>query len=124
MTDKNKTRALTCIVCPNGCEITAALDENGGVASLSGALCPRGEAYARQEIISPMRTISSSVRVVGGEMPLVSVRLNRPVPKAEIMNVMAEIRAAGLHAPVRAGQVVIENVLGLGSDVIATRDAD
>ena len=116
MTDKNKTRVLTCIVCPNGCEITAVLDENGGVASLSGALCKRGEAYAAQEIVSPMRTISRSVRVLGGAEPLV-----RPVPKAEIFHVMEAIRALEISAPVSAGDVLIADVLGLGSDVIATK---
>ena len=121
MTDKNKMRVLTCIVCPNGCEITAVLDENGGVASLSGALCKRGEAYAAQEIVSPMRTISSSVRVLGGAAPMVSVRLNRPVPKAEIFHVMEAIRALEISAPVSAGEVLIADVLGLGSDVIATK---
>jgi len=117
-------REMTCIVCPNGCRLTAQIGENGEILSIDGALCKRGEAYARQEIISPMRTISSSVRVMGGELPLASVRLNRPVPKKDIFRVMDEIRGVSLLAPVKAGTVVIADVLGLGSDVIATKDVD
>ncbi|MBP3657060.1 MAG: DUF1667 domain-containing protein [Clostridia bacterium] len=117
-------RSLTCIVCPNGCTITAELDEHGAVCALSGAACPRGEAYARQEIERPMRMIASSVRVTGGAAPLVSVRMTKPIPKGEIMRVMEAIRSASVPAPVAAGDVIIADVLGLGSDVIATRSID
>lgn len=116
---------FTCIVCPNGCTITAEYDrsETGEIyiAEITGNTCRKGEEYARQEIIAPMRTIASSVLVQGGNCPLVCVRLNRPVPKDRIFDVMNEIRSVRMEAPVTAGQVVITNVLGLGSDVIATR---
>lgn len=123
-----KTRAFTCIVCPNGCDLEAAYTENEDgsvhVLSVSGNTCRKGEEYASQELVDPKRTIASSVMVRSGEAPLASVRLNRAIPKKEIFHVMDEIRKARIDAPVKAGQVVIENVLGLGSDVIITRDVD
>jgi CxxC motif-containing protein len=116
-------RTFTCIVCPNGCEIDAEY-EGTNVLSVTGNLCPKGKAYVTQELIDPRRTIASSVRVLGGTMPLASVRLNRPVPKDRIFDVMAEIRRKTLQAPVRIGDVVIENVLGLGSDVLITKNVE
>lgn len=114
------TRTFTCILCPNGCEIEATLD-NGRITSIEGNLCDKGRGYVEQEILRPVRNIASSVLVSGGELPLVSVRLTAPVPKERVFDVMAEIKKQRLVAPVRRGQVVIANVLGLGSDVIATK---
>ena len=77
-----------------------------------------------QEITAPVRNLTSSVLVENGGLPLCSVRLTRPVPKDRLFDVMAEIRKVTLQAPVRAGQIVIPDVLGLGSDIIATRDVE
>ena len=114
-------RTFTCIVCPNGCEIDAEY-EGTEVLSVTGNLCPKGKTYVTQELVDPRRTIASSVRVLGGVLPLASVRLNRPIPKDRIFDVMKEIGSRTLRAPVRIGDVVIENVLGLGSDVIVTKN--
>ena len=124
-------RMLTCILCPNGCELQVAYEavteadgagESVKLLSVTGNKCPRGMEYAKQEIINPMRNIASSVTLVGGMMPLVSVRLTGPIPKAKIMDVMEVIRSVSVQAPVKIGDVIVENVLGLGVDVIATRN--
>ena len=113
-------RTFTCIVCPNGCEIEAEY-EGTEVFSVTGNLCPKGKAYVTQELVDPRRTIATSVRVEGGTLPLASVRLTRPIPKARIFDVMKEINRQTLTAPVRIGDMVIRDVLGLGSDVIVTK---
>ena len=114
------TKTLTCILCPSGCEIEAVYDGTD-VLSLKGNKCPRGADYVEQELTHPVRTISTSVLVRGGELPLCSVRLTNPVPREKIFDVMGEIRKLSLDAPVQIGQILIHDVLGLGSDVIATR---
>ncbi|MDD7201818.1 MAG: DUF1667 domain-containing protein [Sphaerochaetaceae bacterium] len=113
-------KTFTCIRCPNGCEVTIDTRSSG----TSGNCCPKGAEYAREELLGPMRTIASSILVEGGDQPLVSVRLSKPIPKAQIFPVMEQIRKARVQAPVKAGAVLIANVLGLGSDVIATRSID
>jgi Uncharacterized protein with conserved CXXC pairs len=113
-------REFTCIICPNGCEIQAQL-ENGVLTSMTGHTCPKGEAYVRQELTDPRRNIATSVRVQGGELPLASVRLTNPIPKDRIFDAMAEIRGISLKAPVEAGTVVIAQILGYESDVIVTK---
>ena len=118
------TRDFTCIVCPKSCPITSEYEENGQIYEIRGNACKRGEEYVRQELTDPRRTIASSCRVEGGELPLVSVRLNRPIKKARLQDVMEEIKKVKLAAPVVMGDVVIENVLGLGSDVIATKNVE
>ena len=110
-------KQFTCIVCPNGCEIEAEV-ENGQVISVTGHTCPRGE----QELTAPRRTIASSVLVKGGELPVTSVRLTRAIPKDMIFPVMDEIRKVVLTAPVKAGTIVLHNVCGLDSDVMVTKN--
>lgn len=114
-------RDLVCIICPNGCEMEL-IYEGKTLLCCIGNLCGRGKNYAQKEISDPERTITSSVKLVGGELPLASVRTSQPVPKDRIFDVMAEIRNLELTAPVKRGQVVIKNVLGLGTDVIITKD--
>jgi CxxC motif-containing protein len=112
-------KEYTCIICPNGCELTVEL-EDGKILTLQGAACKRGREYVRQELTEPRRTITTSILLEGGVAPLVSVRLSKPIPKEHIFAVMAAIKAVRLQAPVHIGQVAIANVLGLGSDVIVT----
>ena len=114
------TKMLTCILCPNGCDLEVEL-QSDAVSGVSGNLCPKGRQYAEQEFLHPVRNIASSVLVEGGELPLCSVRLTEPIPKDRIFQVMAEIKKCRLTAPVRQGQVVLANVLGLHTDVIATK---
>ncbi len=116
-------RVITCIVCPKGCEITLQV-KDGAVVRLNGALCERGETYVKQEIADPKRNIASSVKVIGGALPLVSCRLSDVIPKGEIFRVMDEIKGIAIKPPVRIGQILIENVAGLGVNVIATKDVE
>ena len=116
-------KEYTCIICPNGCEIEASIDEST-ILELKGATCPKGKEYVEQELLNPQRNISTLVSVEGGALPLVSVRLTKAIPKDRIFDVMDEIQRMKLVAPVKAGQLVIENVLNLNSNVIATKNID
>lgn len=116
-------REFTCIICPNGCNIEADL-KDGEILSIEGAICPKGEAYVRQELTDPQRNIATSVLVKDGELPLASVRLTNPIPKAHIFDAMREIRKIAVEAPVAAGAVVIERILGYDSDVIITKSVE
>ena len=112
-------REYTCIVCPNSCSIQAEAG-NDGSFKISGASCLRGEAYVRQELTDPRRTIATTVAVRGGDRPLASVRLTAPVPLGQVREAADRIHEVVLDAPVKAGQIVIHGLLGLDCDVIAT----
>jgi len=113
-------KKYTCIVCPNGCEIEASI-EGTTIFKIDGATCSKGSEYVKQEIVNPQRNIATSVYVDGGDLPLASVRLSKSIPKECIFDVMNEIKKVKLTAPVKMNQVVIENVLNLGSNVIVTK---
>ena len=116
-------KELICIMCPNGCSLQVEWDGTN-IGEVTGALCPRGKEYAKQELTAPKRNIATSVRVVGGDLPLVSVRLTAPIPKEDIFRAVQEIQKLTLSAPVKAGTVVIEKILGYDSDVVVTRNCE
>jgi len=117
-------RELICVICPNGCQLQAYIEEGEQITveDVMGHLCEKGPEWARQEIVNPMRTIASSVRVDKGEFPLVSVRTDSPIPLRNIFDVMVEIKALRLKAPIKIGDILIEKVLGLPCNIIATRN--
>jgi len=115
------TRNITCILCPQGCNLEVTLDD-GKVVQVKGNGCGKGKTYGAEECLDPRRTITSSVKVIGGEHPLVSVKTAAPIPKAAIWDCMKAINAACVEAPVRIGQVIIENVADTGINVVATRN--
>ncbi len=113
-------RMITCINCPVGCRMTVLLSDDGEVRSVSGNTCPRGEKYARQECTLPERMITMTLPVSGSDVPL-SVKTASPVPKAMIPAVVHELGLLQLTLPVNAGDVLVQNILNTGADIVATR---
>lgn len=119
--EKERTRELVCIVCPLGCHLRAEIGPEG--VRVSGNSCPRGAAYAEQEITAPTRTLTSTVRLIGGQFPVLPVRTVRPVPKEKLFECMRAINAVTAVAPVREGEVLQKDLAGTGVDLIAEREA-
>ena len=110
---------LICIGCPVGCLITAVRNEEGSLV-ITGNTCKKGEAYARNEMTAPVRTVTSMIRVRGGCSFVVPVKTAAEIPKEKIDACMEEIKAAVVDAPVKVGDILIENVAGTSVPVIAT----
>ena len=112
-------KSLIGVSCPLGCPIEVEI-ENGEVVAVTGNTCKRGDAYARAEITNPVRSLTTSVKVENGVHPVVPVKSSGPVPKDKMFECMKVINSATVKAPVKIGDVVIENILGLGVDIVAT----
>ncbi len=110
---------IICTVCPTGCTIHVVGDEKS-ITSIEGFTCPRGKAYGEAEFLAPVRTLTSTALVEGGDSVLVALRSAGPLPKGKIMDCMKEIHALRLTAPVSCGDVLIPNILGTGVDIVAT----
>lgn len=108
---------LICIICPRGCHLE--VDDN---LNVSGNFCKRGEIYAKKELTSPERTITSTVKVLNGDLSRVSVSTSKPIPKDQIHAVMNEIKKIEVKGPLSIHSIVIKNVLNLGVDIITTRE--
>lgn len=112
-------KEMICIVCPRGCAITVDEDNNYEVR---GNACPRGETYGKKEVIAPSRTLTTTVRIVGGELARVPVKSKTELPKGLLMEAMEQLNRLTLHAPVTRGMVVCSNILDTGVDIVVTRD--
>lgn len=113
-----KTRKLTCIVCPRGCELSVSLSDDEKVLEVTGYGCPRGKEYAVAECTCPVRTVTSTVKCEDGR--IVAVKTASPIPKGLIFDVMEAINSVTASSDVRIGDVVISDVCGTGVDVVAT----
>ena len=120
MSEKTETKKFICVACPVGCALTATV-RGTEVLQLEGNICPRGVSYASDEMANPLRTFTSTVRVTGGVLPVCPVRSRTPLPLAKVFDVTREVAEASLSAPVTIGQVIIENVCGTGTDIVASR---
>lgn len=111
---------ITCIACPQGCRLEIETD-GSRVISVAGHKCPHGEKYARQEIEAPMRTLTTSVLAEGLELKMLPVRTDKTIPKDRLFDAMEEIKKITVSKPLKAGEVLVSNFLGLGVNLIATR---
>ena len=113
-------KELICICCPKGCHLK--VDIEAKIEKVSGNGCPRGIEYGINEVTNPERVITSTVKIENGELAVVPVKTNKPIPKGLNFKCMEEINKVSISAPVRIGDVVIENVLDTGVDVVVTRN--
>ncbi len=113
-----QSQEVTCIVCPVGCRTT--VEWEGDRFRVVGNRCARGEKYCIQEVRCPVRVVTSLVAVEGAEWPLCPVKTSKEIPKYKIEAVLEAIRATRIAAPVRIGDLVIEDVAGTGANVVAT----
>lgn len=117
-------KTIICTVCPLSCSVRLELDENNEVLSVTGNRCPRGKTYAVKEHTAPERTLTTTVRAVGGVLPLLPVRTDKPIPKDMLLKAMQATASLTVEAPVRMGDVIVENFLGTGANLVASRDLE
>lgn len=110
-------RDLTCIICPRGCHLH--IDDE---LNVTGNACPRGAAYAKQEVLDPRRTLTSTVKCKGKLLSVCPVKSAEALPKDKIFAAMEEINAITLTPPVHLGDVIKKDLAGTGIALLATRD--
>ena len=118
------SRRLICIICPQGCDIEVTFDEQQNVTDLSGYRCPRGKQYVSSEVLDPVRILTALVRVEGGTIRMCPVRTRIAVAKSAIRELARVTCQLSIRAPIKVGDVVIHNILGTNTDLIATRSVD
>lgn len=118
-------KQIICINCPMGCRMTVGI-EGGKVVSVQGNTCKRGEEFAYQEAIEPMRILTSLMRVEGREKPF-SVKTSSPIPKKVLFQCARQIADNPVdrkRLPIHIGDVMIADVCGSGADIISTQEVE
>ena len=106
-------RKLTCIGCPMGCPLTVVMNGKEVVG-----------VYARKEVTNPTRIVTSTVRVSGGSIDMVSVKTKEDIPKGKIFECVKALKGIEVPAPVHIGDVILENVADTGVDIVATKNVE
>jgi CxxC motif-containing protein len=116
----SEERHFICVTCPVGCSIVATV-EGQELIAVRGQGCKQGISFVQEEMTAPKRMLTTTVQVVAGALPLVPVRSTEPLPKENLLAVAKELRDVVLRAPISEHQVVIENVLDTGVDIVTSR---
>jgi len=111
-------KQITCITCPIGCRVT--IDTVNGEYSFSGNKCARGLEFAKNEMMSPVRSLTTTVRTSFMQMPVLPVRTNGEVPKEKIKEIIRELSKVVITEKIGIGETVAANILGTECDIIAT----
>ncbi len=110
---------IICITCPRGCHMS--VDEDNGYA-VAGNGCPRGVVYGRNELLNPVRMVTSTVRVEDGKVSRLPVKTDKPVPKSKIQECMALINGIVVEGSVEVGQILAANIMGTEANIVATKN--
>ena len=113
------TKEIICTVCPTGCRITVE-GEGTDITSMSGYTCKRGIQYATDEFILPKRLLTCSVVLEGANRAMLPVRSAAPLPRDRVADCMKIIKETSAVAPVRVGDVIVKDILGLGVDIVSS----
>jgi CxxC motif-containing protein len=120
----SEQKKFTCIGCPIGCPLQLT-HEGTEVIEVEGYECNRGAKYARQEFTDPRRSLTTTVRLEGALWNRLPVKVTQPIPKERVLEAADAIHALTVKAPIRTGDVLIRDILGLQDiNVVATRSAD
>lgn len=112
---------IRCIICPTGCEIDVVKEPDGEI-NFEGYTCKRGLEYAKQEFYAPKRVLTTTVRVKNGFLPLIPVRVDKAILKEKLDDALREIAMTEVEAPIKMGDILIDNVAGEDVNIIASRD--
>ena len=113
---------LICISCPRGCELLVQTDERtGAFISVEGNACIRGSSFAEAEVNHPERMMTSVVSIRGAKHCMLPVISRRPLPKVKLVEAVRAMRSITVEAPIREGDVIAEDIVSTGIDVVAAR---
>jgi CxxC motif-containing protein len=114
---------IVCVVCPTSCLVVAEWNETE-LLRIDRHQCKLAWDYIESEIFDPRRTVTTTLPVEGGRLPLVSVKTASPVPKDMVMDIMDDLADVVAQAPIKLGDVLVSNILDTGIDIVATRNVD
>lgn len=110
---------ITCIVCPMGCSLQVTKLENG--YKVEGNTCKRGEKYGIEELTNPKRVITTTVKLNGSYLNLLPVKTEDSIPKDMMFEIMEELDKITVTSPINVGDIIVENILGTGVNVVSAK---
>ncbi len=114
---------VKCIRCPKGCDLEVKIYKDGKL-EVEGNECSLGREYAEQEAKEPKRVIFTTVKIRGARYPRLPIRTKEPIPKEKVFEAVLEAKEVEVEAPIKIGEVILDNVAGTGVPFIAERSME
>lgn len=111
-----------CILCPKGCVLNVQMDSDTQTLTVKGHACPRGISYGLGEYHQPLRMLTTTLKTNSEDQPRVPVKTSEPIPKTLLFKAMEAMDHITVALPVKMGDIVMKDLLGLKIDVVATMD--
>ncbi len=116
-------KELICINCPMGCHLKVDDTDKSNII-VTGNTCPRGKTYGINEVLHPLRMVTSSVRVKNGKTSVVSIKTKEAIPKELIFEALNVLKDIEIEAPVSIGDIIVKNILNTNVDIVATSNVE
>ncbi|MEG0379666.1 MAG: DUF1667 domain-containing protein, partial [Eubacterium sp.] len=78
--------------------------------------------YAENEYTDPKRMLTTTIKIEKGLFNLLPVVGSDEISKSKLKDCIHYLYSITIQAPVKAGQIIVENILETGVDIIAARD--
>jgi NADPH-dependent 2,4-dienoyl-CoA reductase/sulfur reductase-like enzyme/CxxC motif-containing protein len=115
-------REIICLICPMACRGQVVLNRAGGIEKCLNFRCKRGEEFAIKELKNPERVLTGTIRTGDPAQPLLPFRVSKPIARKLLQRCMAELADIEITKPVKTGEVIVPDIMGSGSDIIAALD--
>lgn len=115
-------KIFICTACPKGCPIRLIpSDKESSGYTISGHLCRRGESFVLAEMTDPVRILTTTLSVDKSNSQRLPVRSDKGIPKTKLLDCMKELKSIRVSKSVQIGQIIVENILDTGVNIIASR---
>ena len=101
-----------------GCRVSAEFLNDKYI--FSGNSCSQGTEFAERELTAPKRSLTTTVRTVFPDIPVIPVRTNADIPKHLISEVIKKLAYVQVKDRIGIGTVVVNDILETGCDIIVT----
>lgn len=113
-------KELICVNCPKGCRIHVEL-EDGKIQNITGYSCENGKKYAQEELLCPMRILTTTVRIEHANIRVLPVITDLPIPLSRMQEAMEEVKKIRVCAPIAMQDILVPHFLGTEANLVASR---
>ncbi len=115
-------KELVCIVCPVGCTLKIEYNaDDKSDLNITGNKCPRGAVYGKDELVNPKRVLTTTAVIRDENHKRIPVKTDGAIPKGLMFEAMKVVNDLRLHSPIYRGDVLIENFMGTGVNLVSTK---
>lgn len=121
MNDSN-VKELVCNLCPVHCNMSIEYSKwEDQIKNVYGSRCSRGYEYIKNYKFDQQCMLPTSVRLRGSIADRLPVNSDAPLPKTIVSEAMNIIKMLEVELPVKSGEIIVENILNTGVNIVATK---